>query len=241
MKKVILIVAMLSAAMMIFGMSVMSVNASVVPGVYTNPVPPGYGFINFESGTDGAVIHSTIPGLVFTTTAGYDWVYGDARTGAYNIQSLTDPSVNYGNYVCNGYFFAWLGPSAGEGRIDFVLGPASYFSVLVSCNTNFVVEAYNSSGDLITTSGVAASNYGTFTFTQCTVQTPTPQIAYVLCHDSGNYWCIDDLVTDAPGVPTQVIPEVPFGTILASASMVIGLLAYVAVPRFVRTRKPANL
>lgn len=239
MKRALALIATLALAMMVFGMFVVSVKALVEPGVLTNPVPPGYGFIGFEEGTDGAVILSTIPGLTFTMTGGYDWKYIDVRTGDYNLRSLTDPSQNYGHYVCNGYFIAWLGVSQDSGRIDFTMGTASYFSVLVTCNTNFAVDAYDTNDNLIATSGVAASNYETYTFTRCTIQ--EPGMAYVICHNSGNFWGIDDLVTDAPGVPYQVIPEVPLGTILASTAMVIGFLAYFGVPRFLRTRKPAYL
>lgn len=176
--------------------------ASVEAGVYTNPVPPGCGFINFEEGVDGQVIRSTIPGLSFTTTLGYDWVYGDVRTGEYNARSLTDPTVNHGSYVVNGYIFAWLGPNTGEGRIDFVNGArASYVSVLTSTNSGLEMDAYDSSGNLIATSGWANGNYGTYTFTRLTVQ--APNIAYVLIHDTGNYWLIDDIVANVGGQSSQ--------------------------------------
>lgn len=173
-------------------------SALVEPGVYTNPVPPGYGFINFEEGVDGQVIQSTLPGLRFTTTLGYDWVYGDIRTGRYNARSLTDPSVNFGHYVVNGYVFAWLGINMGQGRIDFINGTASYFSVLTSTYSGLSIDAYNSSNNLIATSGWAVGNLYTYTFTRLTVQ--APNMAYVIIHDTGNYWEIDDLVTDAGGV-----------------------------------------
>jgi len=41
------------------------------------------GLIDFEDGVDGQSIQSSIPGLQFTTR-GYDWIYGDWRTGQYN-------------------------------------------------------------------------------------------------------------------------------------------------------------
>jgi hypothetical protein len=169
--------------------------------VYENPVPLGYGRIKFEEGVDGNVIKSTLPGLNFTTTLGYDWVYLDVRTGKYNAQSLTNPSVNFGSYVVNGYICAWLGPNMGQGRIDFINGTASYFSVLTSTYSGLCLDAYDSFGYKIATSGNASGNLGTCTFTRLTVN--ASGMAYVIIHDTGNYWEIDDVVTDAPGVPKQ--------------------------------------
>jgi hypothetical protein len=235
MKKALSILMVLFASLMIFSIFAVAVSATVTTGVTSNVIPDGYGFIDFETGTEGEVIYSTIPGLSFTTTGGYDWIYVDVRTGGYNLRSLTDPSENYGEYVCNGYFIAWLGADQPSGRIDFTMGTASYFSVLVTCNTDFTVDAYDGDDNLIATSGVAASNFGTYTFSRCTVE--APGMAYVICHNSGNYWGIDDLVTDAPGVPQFVIPEIPFGTIGASTSMIVGLLVFIAIPRVLHSRK----
>jgi hypothetical protein len=237
-KKAVIVVA----ALMIASILIVSANAagSVTTGVASNIIPAGYGFIDFETGgADGEVIYSTIPGLQFTTTDGYDWVYVDVRAPGYNLKSLTY-DIGPGPYVCNGYFCAWLGPTQSSGRIDFVTGPASYFSVLVTCNTVFTVDAYDSSDNLVATSGPAASNWGSETFSRCTVQTDTPIIAYVICHNAGNYWGIDDLVTNAPGVPNQV-PEVPLGTVVVSCSMIVAIAAYVAIPRFARSRKMPSI
>ncbi len=172
-------------------------STGIVTGVTTNPVPAGCGFINFEEGVDGQPIKSTLPGLTFSTTLGYDWIYGDVRTGNYNAQSLTDPTVNHGTYVVNGYFFAWLGPNQGEGRIDFTDGDASYISILTSTNSGLEMDAYNSNNVEIATSGWASGNYGSLTFTRLTIQ--APNMAYVLIHDTGNYWLIDDLVANIGG------------------------------------------
>lgn len=180
------------------------VSALVEEGVTTNPVPPGYGFIDFEEGTDGAVVASTVPGVSFTTTMGFDWIYADIRTGGYNARSLTDPSVNFGDYVVNGYFCTWLGVSGDQGRIDFTMGTASYFSCLVSTFSGVTVEAYDSEDNLIAESGWASGNLGTYTFTRLTVE--APEMAYIIVHDTGNYWEMDDIVTDAPGVPREEIP-----------------------------------
>lgn len=172
----------------------------VEEGVTENHVPPGCAFMNFEDGTDESKIRSTIPGLKFTTTLGYDWVYGDIRTGKYNVYPYGDQG-----YECNGNFFAWLGPNMGQGRIDFVLGPASYFSVLTSTYSGITIDAYDSNDNLIASSGWATNNLYTRTLTRVSIQ--KPGMAYVIVHDTGNYWLIDDIVTDAPTLGSDVSSE----------------------------------
>ncbi len=148
-------------------------------------------FINFEEGIDQIEIESTIPSLQFTTTGGLNWQYADARTGQYNVY----PD---GQYAINGNVIAWLGVNGDSGRIDFLGGGATYCSVLVSTYSGVVLEAYNSEDELIETSGWAQNNLDTGTFTRLTVDAPEGEtISYILIHDTGNYWIMDDLCTDA--------------------------------------------
>lgn len=193
----VILCAMLILAMFFVLAPIIPVKASVLPNVTQNYIPPGCVMIDFEEGTEGGVVHSTIPGLEFTHTAGYDWLYADVRSGGYNIYSLTH-HIGSGPYVLNGYFCAWLGPMQGYGRIDFTLGTASYFSVLTSTYSGLTIDAYDSNGNFLATSGWASSNYGSRLFTRLIVE--AEGMAYVMIHDVGNYWEIDDLVTDAPGV-----------------------------------------
>lgn len=165
-------------------------------GARNNCRSTAHGFINFESGRDGQRVRTSVPGTQFTTTDGFDWIVGDWRTSNYNGKY---PS---GNYTSNGNFFSWLGPSQGQGRIDFPDGPASYVSVLTSTASGLVLDAYDRNGNLLATSGRAGSNTGTGRMTRLTVESPAGRsIAYVIVHDSGNFWLIDDLCTDATGVP----------------------------------------
>jgi hypothetical protein len=162
-------------------------------------------FIDFETGIDGIEIESTIPALQFTTTSGLDWVYGDIRTGVYNVRPY-----NEGAYETNGNFFAWLGTTGDIGRIDFLGGGATYCSVLVSTSSGLAMDAYNSEDTYISTSGWASSNIYTETFTRLTVDAPAGEtIAYVLIHDTGNFWLIDDLCSDA----NKAVVPVPDRTI----------------------------
>ncbi|MDP3042796.1 MAG: PKD domain-containing protein [bacterium] len=196
-KKFILNSILITVCLLIFG-KVSPASATVETGVTANSCPAGYGFIDFEEGVDGAQIVSQIPGVQFTTTLGLNWFYGDVRTGNYNARSLTNPQYNYGDYVVNGYFVAWLGVTGDQGRIDFTEGTASYFSLLTSTYSGLTIDAYDPNDNLIATSGWASGNL-TGTFTRLTVS--APGMAYVIVHDWGNYWIIDDICTDAPGVP----------------------------------------
>ncbi|MCK4365671.1 MAG: hypothetical protein KAW45_06445 [Thermoplasmatales archaeon] len=165
--------------------------ATVTTGVTENPVPIGCAMVDFEDGTEGQIILNTIPGLQFTTTYGIDWRYGEDQY--YNVNPYGSQA-----YECNGNFFAWLGVTGDTGRIDFTGGTASYFSILVSTFSGLVVEAYDADDNFLGTSGWAADNTWTGTFDRLTIE--VPNMAYVIIHDTGNYWLIDDLVTDAPGV-----------------------------------------
>ena len=199
-KKFIVSSILITACLLIFG-GVLPALATVETGwpagkanICKNPTD---GFIDFEEGTDEAVILSTIPGVKFTTTYGIDWRYGDIRTGKYNVYPYGGQA-----YETNGNFFAWLGVTGDTGRIDFTEGTATYLSVLTSTYSGLTLEAYDTNGNLIATSGWAANNLWTRTFTRLTVEAPPGKtIAYVMVHDWGNYWLIDDLCTDAPGVP----------------------------------------
>lgn len=143
------------------------------------------GFMDFEDGVDDVPIRSTIPGMKFTTTMGYDWVYGDIRTGKYNVNP-------YGSraFECHGDFFAWLGPNQGSGRIDFTGATAGSISMLTSTAYGTYLDAYGSSGNLLARS-YASQNILTGTMSE--IKVTASNIAYVTVHDTGNYWLIDDL------------------------------------------------
>jgi len=146
----------------------------------TFAIAPPTRFMDFEDGVDGAVIRSKIPGMTFTSTEGYDWIYSDIRTGKYN----------YPFYWVNGNFCAWLGPYQGVGRIDFTGATAKTISLSYSGYYTVYLEAYDSQGNLID-SVSGPPNTGTGKMDRLSVS--GLNIAYVLIHDLGNYWIIDDL------------------------------------------------
>lgn len=175
---------------------------SIFAGATLVPEAHADGYIDFEDGSDGQVIRSTIPGLQFTTTQGQDWIYGDWRTGDYN-----GPYPN-GAYVSNGNFFAWLGPNQGAGRIDFIDGCATYVQAYVSTYSGLTADAYYMDGRLAASASVGG-NLNTGHMSRLRVNAvPGDCFHYVIFHDSGNFWLIDDLSTDAAGVPETRPPVI---------------------------------
>jgi hypothetical protein len=157
------------------------------------------GSVDFEAFPDGTNLSSgTIAGVQFTTTNGYTWLVGDFDTGQYNGKY---PS---GAYTSDGKHWAWLGVSQGSGRIDFPRGPASYFSLLVSDNTPVSLDAYDSGGHLLATAGPAPTNIWTGHMAELRITRATRDMAYVVVHDAGNYFEIDDVCTNAPGTPDTI-------------------------------------
>lgn len=77
----------------------------------------------------------------------------------------------------------------------------------------------------------------TFTWTSAVVGTDTVN-ATAICPFDPDVTIFDTATKD--WIPSQVIPEVPLGTIMASVSMIVALVAYIALPRFRRGSKYLN-
>jgi len=166
----------------------------VNPETYSCSQP---GFIDFEELADGTQLDaSAIQGVQFTTTGGYTWKVGDFSTGSYNGKYPA------GSYTSKGNHWAWLGPDQGTGRIDFPGGKVSYFSVLTSANTPVYLEAYDSNNVLLETAGPAAANIGTGQMGELKIQRTRADVHHVIVHDSGNYFTVDAICTNARGVVT---------------------------------------
>lgn len=186
-----------AAVVLVDGRQAIAANSATVianPDAYVCNQP---GFIGFESIADGTNLsESPIQGVQFTTTDGFTWLVGDFATGTYNGKYPVG-----GVFMSQGMRWAWLGPDQGAGRIDFVDGNASVFSLLTSVGqTDVFLEAYDSSDVLLETAGPAPANAATGTMTELKIARPGNDIAYVIVHDEGNFFLVDSLCTDAPGV-----------------------------------------
>lgn len=170
------------------------------------------GFLTFETGSDNAPID--LPGVRFTIEDGEPWRYGDVRTRQYNApypSSCVDRPADIATPVCeyavNGNFFAWLGTVGANGAMEFTGGTASYVELDVSAGAPVQLVAYSPT-DRPISAIVMRPNAGTDRNRRVRLDAPTgEQIAYITFEGSASLWLIDDLATDAPGVPDQRIPE----------------------------------
>ncbi len=168
-------------------------------------------FLDFEwgLGNDGGTVATGVPGLQFTTTDGYDWMYGDITTGGYNVTSDNGDTYLGGRYNVGGNVFTWLGTTQGSGRIDFLNQDGSFFTIGYSSASEFFLEAYDGSDNLLdVVSGPANTQWEGYTsLGYLTVNSAAADIAYILVHDDGNYFGLDNMSGDASAVYSPGIPE----------------------------------
>lgn len=158
-------------------------------------------FITFEGDPDGTNLSiGNVEGVQFTTTNGFTWLVGDFATGFYNGKYPA------GGYTSQGTHWAWLGVSQGAGRIDFLNGPASTFSVLTSVNLSALsVAAYASDGTLLESAGPSSINFNTGQMDELKIEREAADIDHIVVSDSGNFFLVDSLCTDAGTGPVVVL------------------------------------
>jgi len=156
---------------------------------------PAIGFaapvrLTFESAPDGAAIANSIPGLRFSVAGRGSWFYGDVRSGKY------DAPYPQKAFAVDGNGFAWTGQQAGEGRIDFTAGTATFFAAAFSTKESLSIAAYNRKDQQIAAQ-VLRANANTGRLDTVRLEAPGGQgIAYVLISGTRNRWIMDNLETD---------------------------------------------
>ena len=192
------------------GCSVLAVLATAAAGA---PI-----LIDFEEGVghDKEEINAFYEGMTFqSVTSGNPGSYLDATSNTWHATSWPSGQSWHG-----GYF--WINDLAAafttlidtkereDGKIAFDNADATFVQVNYCAFSEFHLEAYDAVGGLLDSdSGPANLRYLNSNETgPGTLRVEAPageQIAYVLVHDSGNQWVIDNVLTDATGI--RVIPE----------------------------------
>jgi len=138
--------------------------------------------INFDDLTDKQFVGTHYVGLTFSP----EWRVADMRTGEYNTAGY--PPHSWPMQVWTGTY-GQPAPWGNSGKITFDF-PVSQVGGWFCADTGTVyVEAYDSSGTLIT-SGTVGPNYGSNTY--LSVSDASGRIKYVVIHDESNYWSMDD-------------------------------------------------
>lgn len=154
---------------------------------------------NFESALsrNGESIGST-SGLVFSSVSGSGVRYANIDSGWYSMTSDNGKVSNGGDYFVSGNVGGYLLDLDDQARVDFAYGQASWFTAGYSSEFQFVLEAYDATGELLTSSTGAANTQPQGGNGLAYLTVSHPGISYIVLHDHGGHWMIDNITTDAP-------------------------------------------
>jgi len=185
-------------------------------GADQTPVATFYSGITFQSGGSGS-----------------DWLGRDANANLYNVSSWPSGTQFLGgNYWILGEGFATtaLDQTGNDGKIIFDNGDATFVELAYSASTQFTLEAYDAANNLLDSdSGAANLRYADGNAggpgTLHVDWNGTDHIAYVIVHDTGNFWLVDDITTDASGITTAGVIPAPAAVWLGAAGLgLVGLI-----------------
>lgn len=161
--------------------------------------------IDFEDGVDGQAIYD-IDGVTFKDAFGNAAMYGDSSTGSYSTTS-DDLGYGSGQFHHNGDMWLWAGTGADARgvTIDFTNNDGTWFQTGYSSFHEFYIDAFLTDGSTVSVSGEANKNLP-IDFLRVDA-TGGEFIDYVVIHDSGNYWLVDDMSGDASAVGSDPVPE----------------------------------
>jgi hypothetical protein len=154
---------------------------------------------NFESPLilNGESIGST-SGLVFSSVNGSGMRYANINSGWYSMTSDNGTVKEDGDYFISGNVAGYVLDSSDQGKVSFANGTANWFTVGYSSEFQFVVDAYSSTGSLLTSSTGLANSKASGGTGLAYLTVTHPGISYVVLHDHGGHWMVDNITTDAP-------------------------------------------
>jgi hypothetical protein len=104
---------------------------------------------------------------------------------------------DYPPHSGNAIVFSDTNPSM---QVDFLSLPSNYVEAWYTSGSTFYLEAYDSSDNLLT-SASGPSNLGTNSL----ISVNAGNIAYVIFHDSGDFWTVDDLAYQPVPAPGAIL------------------------------------
>ncbi len=175
---------------------------------------------------DVQAVNTFYTGVTFgSSSTGSPLVTRRASTGLYNVSSTNGNTYGSGEYWIHGDVgvTSALDASGNDGKISFDNQDATFVNLNYCCSSTFFLEAYRADGTMIdSTSGPA-----NLRFTNGNGAGPgalgvswngTDHIAWVIVHDTGNFWVIDNVVTDA----SDITPAPGVGATLLGGLMLAG-------------------
>lgn len=153
----------------------------------------------FENGLgrNAQALGSDIRGMLFSTVSGGSVRYADINTGMYRVTSDNGKVYEDGEYFVSGDVAAFVVSYGDVAKVLFTLGQASYVTVGYTSQFQFVMEAYDAAGSLLTSTTSPANVKSQGGTGLQDIAVTAPGIAYVLMHDEGGCWMIDNIRSDA--------------------------------------------
>lgn len=175
---------------------------------------------------DVQAVNDFYTGVTFgSSSTGSPLVTRRASTSNYNVSSTNGNTYGTGEYWIHGDVgvTSALDNSGNDGEISFDNEDATYVDIQYCSSSTFWLEAYDTNGNLLDVDTGGPN----LRFTNSNGAGPgllhvtwdgTNHISYVIVHDTGNFWVIDNVRTDA----SDITPAPGAAALLGLGALVAG-------------------